>query len=309
VELAIHVEPEGAGYDALATLARVTEDAGFAVFARSDHFLPHERADATVGPTDAWITLAGLARETSRIRLSTMMVNPSFRHPGVLAVTLGQLAEMTGNRIEFGMGAGWFDLELDVFGLSMPSTPEGRYDRRAEQIEVMRAIWAASPQEPATYSGTYYSLSGNTGLGAPAGRPFPRLMLAVNDAQRTVSDAVAMADDVNVTFLDVEQTRDKLAIIDAECDRQGRDRQSLGRSVIQLVCCGRTDAEIERRSVVVGFSSAHAGGTSCAGTPQFVLERLKRFQDLGVSRAFLQIRDPADVDHVRLLGDEVLARL
>jgi alkanesulfonate monooxygenase SsuD/methylene tetrahydromethanopterin reductase-like flavin-dependent oxidoreductase (luciferase family) len=309
MELAIHVEPEGSGYDALATLARVTEDSGFSLFARSDHFLPHERPGTPAGPTDAWLTMAGLAQETSRITLSTLMVNPGFRHPSVLAVTLGQVAAMSGNRIEFGMGAGWFDHENDVFGLSMPSTPEARYDRRAEQIEVARAIWGASPEQPASYSGTYYSLKNNTGLGGPPNRPFPHLVLALTDTQRTVTDAVAMADEVNITFLEVDQTREKLAIVDAECDQQGRDRESLDRSVVLLICCGKDDAEIERRSVVLGFSGAHAGGTAIVGTPHDVREQLKAFADLGLSRAYLQIRDAADVDHVRLLGDEVLAGL
>jgi alkanesulfonate monooxygenase SsuD/methylene tetrahydromethanopterin reductase-like flavin-dependent oxidoreductase (luciferase family) len=310
VEIGIHVEPEGAGYDVLSTLARVIEDSGFSVLAMTDHYLPHERPGSPVGPTDAWLTLAGLANQTSRITLSVLMVNPNFRHPSVLAVAMGQLAAMSGNRIEFGMGAGWYDRENEAFGLSMPPTWEARYDRRIEQIEVVRAIWAATPEQPATYSGAYYSLTGNDGLGAAADGPFPRLAMALTDAPRTVTDAVAMADEANIVFLDVDQTADKLTIVDTECDQQGRERGSLDRSVSQVICCGKDDAEIERRSAVLGFSGAHeGGGTACVGTPRVVRERLKRFEDLGISRVYLQIRDATDLDQVRLLGAEVLAGL
>jgi alkanesulfonate monooxygenase SsuD/methylene tetrahydromethanopterin reductase-like flavin-dependent oxidoreductase (luciferase family) len=306
MELAIHVEPEGAPYEVLAALAELTEECGFPVFARSDHYLPHERPDAPLGPTDAWLTLAALAKQTSRITLAALMVNPGFRHPSVLAVAMGQVSAMSGGRLEFGMGAGWFEHENDVFGLTMLSTPEARYDNRAEQIAVARAIWQATPDRPATYEGAYYSLQANPGLGLSAQRPFPRLVLALTDNPRTVVDAVALADEANIVFLDVDDTQQQLKLLDAECDRQGRERDALARSVVQVICSGATDADVERRAAVVGSSSSHLGGTSCVGTPAAVVEKLQRFADLGVSRAYLQIRDASDLDHVRLLADHVL---
>ena len=124
MKFGIHLEPEGAGYDDVLQMALTAEDAGFAVFGRSDHYLPHERPSAPLGPTDAWTTLAGLARDTSRIQLAAMMTNPSFRHPAALAVMIAQTDAMSGGgRIELGLGAGWFERENEQFGFVMPAMP------------------------------------------------------------------------------------------------------------------------------------------------------------------------------------------
>ncbi|GAA4943660.1 hypothetical protein GCM10023238_06990 [Streptomyces heliomycini] len=121
MDLRIFTEPQqGATYDTLLTVAKATEDLGFDAFFRSDHYLSMGSADGLPGPTDAWITLAGLARETKRIRLGTLMTAGTFRLPGVLAIQVAQVDQMSGGRVELGLGAGWFEEEHKAYGIPFP---------------------------------------------------------------------------------------------------------------------------------------------------------------------------------------------
>ncbi len=303
MQFGIHIEPEGAGYDEIAAVAEVVEDTGFAILSRSDHYLPHERPVAPLGPTDAWTTMAGLARETSRVQLSVLMSNPSFRHPSALAVVMGQVDAMSGGRVELGLGAGWFQRELDAFGFSMPDVQEQRYVRREEQIAMLKGIWSATEEAPFSFSGDYYTAAENAGLGGESPRQFPRLVLALTDAQQTFVDAVRHADECNVPFATVEETSAQFARVDEECARQGRPPEALGRSAVVLVCAGNTDEDISRRSAVIGAGSAHVETAHFVGSPEQVREGLKPFVDLGITRMYFQVRDAADLDHIRVIGE------
>lgn len=305
MHVGIHVEPEGCGYDDLLAAAVTAEESGFDSFSRSDHYFPHERPVAPLGPTDAWLTLAALARETNRITLSTLMNNASFRHPSVLAVSLSQIYDMCGGRLELGMGAGWFEREARAFGFEMPVSGEDRLDRRAEQIAVVRGIWGATPESPFSFAGRFYSLDQNPGLGAPKTRPFPHLVLALTEVGRSYADAVAFADEANVPFQSLEATEKQLQVLDEECARQGRDPETLARSVTVLACVGNTEAEVARRAGVVGLSGSHTNTVHLVGSPKQVLDDLRRYVDLGISRMHLQVRDATDLDLIRLLGDLV----
>lgn len=305
MEFGIHIEPEGAGFDELAAVATTVEDAGFHVFSRSDHYLPHERPVAPLGPTDSWTTMAGLARETKRVQLSVLMSNPSFRHPAALAVIMSQVDDMSGGRVELGLGAGWFQRELDSFGFSMPDAQEQRYQRREEQIAVLKGIWAATESAPFNFVGDYYSIDANSGLGFEKSRRFPRLVLALTDAQQTFVDAVEHADECNAPFTTVEESAAQFRQIDEECIRLGREPESLERSVTVLICTGATDADISRRAEVIGTGSAHVETAHFVGSPSKVREGLKPFLDLGISRMYVQVRDGSDLDHIKMISDLV----
>lgn len=305
MEFGIHIEPEGAGYDEIARLAAAVEDAGFDVLSRSDHYLPHERPVAPLRPTDAWATMAGLARETVRVQLSVLMSNPSFRHPAALAVILSQVDDMSNGRIELGLGAGWFQRELDLFGFSMPDVQEERYLRRREQIAVLKGIWAATESAPFNFAGEYYSIDANTGLGSGESRRFPRLVLALTDDEQTIRDAVEHADECNAPFATAEETADQFRRVDEACARLGREAESLKRSATVLVCTGTTDADIKRRAEVIGTGTAHVETAHFVGSPAQVVEGLKPFLDLGLSRMYVQVRDSSDLDHIKMLSDLV----
>src|SRR5690606_5899250 len=139
-ELRVFTEPQqGATYDDLLAVARRAEELGYGAFFRSDHYLGMG-TDGLPGPTDAWLTLAGIARETSTIRLGTLMTSATFRFPGPLAISVAQVDQMSGGRVELGLGAGWFEAEHTAYGIPFPSTGE-RFDRFEEQLAVITGLW------------------------------------------------------------------------------------------------------------------------------------------------------------------------
>jgi alkanesulfonate monooxygenase len=141
MRLTIFTEPQqGARYADLLRVAKHTEATGFDGFFRSDHYRHMGDRDGLPGPTDAWITLAGLARETSRIRLGTLVNSATFRLPGPLAIGVAQVDEMSGGRVELGLGAGWYAEEHTAYGIPFPDV-RTRFDVLEEQLAIITGLW------------------------------------------------------------------------------------------------------------------------------------------------------------------------
>ena len=150
MDLRIFTEPQqGASYDDQLRVATTAEAAGYDAFFRSDHFLKMGVVSGEPGPTDAWLTIAGLARETSRIRLGTLVNSATFRLPGPLAVAVAQADQMSGGRVELGLGAGWFETEHAAYGIPFPGVRE-RFDLLEEQLEVITGLWRTLPGSAST---------------------------------------------------------------------------------------------------------------------------------------------------------------
>src|SRR5687767_10098442 len=169
-------EPQlGATYDDLLAVARRTEEIGLDAFFRSDHHLTM-RGDGLPGPTDAWVTLAGLARETSRIRLGTLVTSATFRLPGPLAIAVAQVDAMSGGRIELGLGSGWFEQEHTAYGIPFPPLAE-RFDRLEEQLAIITGLWSTPVGKRFSYTGTHYQLQDSPALPKPVQQPHPPIVI------------------------------------------------------------------------------------------------------------------------------------
>src|SRR3954471_14430069 len=163
VDLRIFTEPQqGATYDDLLRVARAAEDLGFSGFFRSDHYL-HMGGDGGPGPTDAWTTLAGLARETSRIRLGTLVTSATFRLPGPLAIQVAGVDQMSGGRVELGLGAGWYEAEHAAYGIPFAETRE-RFDVLEEQLAVITGLWGTGPGDRFSHAGDHYTVTDSPAL-------------------------------------------------------------------------------------------------------------------------------------------------
>ena len=138
-------------------MAQTAERLGFDGFFRSDHYLVMGRSDGLPGPTDAWITLAGLARETSTIRLGTLVTSASFRYPGPLAIAVAEVDQMSGGRVELGLGAGWYEAEHDACAIPFPSLGE-RFQRLEEQLAIVSGLWANPIGERFSFTGRHYEI-------------------------------------------------------------------------------------------------------------------------------------------------------
>jgi F420-dependent oxidoreductase-like protein len=308
VELRIFTEPQqGASYDDLLAVARTAEAAGYGAFFRSDHYLKMGDVDGLPGPTDAWITLAGLARDTSTIRLGTLMTAATFRHPGPLAISVAQVDRMSGGRVEFGFGAGWFEAEHTAYGLPFPATRE-RFERYEEQLEIITGLWNTPLGQTYDFTGKHYTLADSPALPKPVDR-IP-VLVGGTGRKRTPALAARFADEFNLPFQPVAGAVEVLARVDAACAEIGRDPAEITRSAALVVCVGRDDAEVARRAAAIGREVDELRENGLAGTPDEVVDKLGSWREqTGISRAYLQVLDLADLDHVEFIAAAVAPQL
>jgi len=309
MQVRIFTEPQqGASYDQLLAVARATEANGFDAFFRSDHLLRIGDGDGRPGPTDSWVTLGALARETSRIRLGTLVTSATFRLPGPLAIAVAQVDAMSGGRVELGIGTGWFEREHTAYGIPFPPLGE-RFDRLTEQLEIITGLWTTPEGERFSYSGRYWTLVDSPALPKPVQRPRPPVIVGGGGPTRTPRLAARFADEFNLPFASVGATAKQFGRVRAACEAQGRDPAGMVLSVAQTVCCGATEAEVARRAAAIGRDPRELRENAVAGTPDEVVVRLRAFADAGASRAYLQVLDLDDLEHLGLIATEVLPGL
>ncbi|MGC4791217.1 LLM class F420-dependent oxidoreductase [Micromonospora sp. DT178] len=309
MELRIFTEPQqGATYDDLLAVARCAEETGYGAFFRSDHYLKMGAVSGDPGPTDAWTTLAGLARDTRRIRLGTLMTAATFRLPGPLAITVAQVDQMSGGRVELGIGAGWYAEEHTAYGIPFPPLGE-RFDRLEEQLAVVTGLWATPPGGTFDFAGTYYPVSDSPALPKPVQDPRPPILLGGKGTKRTPRLAARYADEFNMPFVSVEDTAAQFARVRAACAEAGRDPGELRWSNALVLCCGRDDAEVARRAAAIGRDPDELRENGLAGTPAEVVDKIGRYAEIGSERLYLQVLDLADLDHLELVAAEVRPQL
>jgi F420-dependent oxidoreductase-like protein len=309
VDLRIFTEPQqGATYDDLLRVARATEDCGYDAFFRSDHFLSMG-GSGEPGPTDSYVTLAGLARETSRIRLGTLVTSATFRLPGPLAVAVAQVDQMSGGRVELGLGSGWFEAEHAAYGIPFPGVQE-RFDRLTEQLEIITGLWRTPPGERYSFSGRHYTVADSPALPRPVQQPHPPVIVGGKGKRRTPELAARFATEFNVPFSPVEEVVTQFGRVDDACAAAGRDPKDQVRSVAQMICVGRDDAEVARRAAALGKGVDDLNPFDLAGTVAQVVDQLGTWRErTGISRFYLQLLDLSDLDQVELIAAEVAPQL
>ncbi len=306
MDLTIFTEPQqGADYDDLLRVARCTEDAGFDGFFRSDHYRAIGPVSGEPGPTDAWSTLAALARETSRIRLGTLLSPVTFRQPGPLAIIVAQVDQMSGGRVELGLGAGWFETEHTAYGIPFPPAGE-RIDMLAEQLAVITGLWRTLPGDTFDFEGARYQLRDSPALPKPVQRPHPPVIMGGTGPRRTPALAARYAAEFNVAFRPIDVVERQFGRVRQACAEIGRDPAELRLSVAQTVCVGRDDAEVARRALAIGRDVDDLRANGLAGTPAEVVDRIGEWRErTGISRLHLQLLDLADLDHIELIAEQV----
>jgi F420-dependent oxidoreductase-like protein len=308
MRLRIFTEPQqGAGYATLRRVAQATERLGFDAFFRSDHYMSLG-GSGLPGPTDSWATLAALALETTRIRLGTLVSPVTFRLPGPLAITVAQVDQMSGGRVELGLGTGWFDAEHAAYGIPFPPLAE-RFGMLGEQLAIITGLWETPEQRTFSFRGAHYQVTDSPALPKPAQRPRPPVLVGGAGARRTPRLAAAYADEFNVGFHSVADSAAAFGRVREACAAAGRDAGSLRYSVAQTVCCGRDTAELERRAAAIGQPLSQLRAHGVAGTPAEVTDRIGQFGGIGADGIYLQVLDLDDIDHLDLIAAEVLPQV
>jgi F420-dependent oxidoreductase-like protein len=297
------MEPRhGATYAQILALAQATDRAGFDAFFRSDHLFGVDPNDPAYRPTDCWTTLAGLARDTSRIRLGSLVTAATFRRPGLLAAIVASVDEMSGGRIELGLGTGWYQREHEAFGIPFRSTRE-RFDRLEEQLEIITGLWRTEPGsgKAFSFSGRYYRVDENGTPPRPVQKPYPPIIVGGTGPKRTPSIAARYADEFNGALSD--DLRETYARFDRACEGIGRDPATARHSAVLPVACGSTPDQASRRAEVMGSEliRRHAA----IGSPSLVADRVEALRKAGADTVYFHIYDIDDLDHVALLGEEL----
>ncbi len=308
MDFRIFTEPQqGAAYQDLLAVAQRTERLGFDGFFRSDHYLKMGDVSGLPGPTDAWLTLAALARDTSRVRLGTLVTSATFRLPGPLAISVAQVDQMSGGRIELGLGAGWFGAEHDAYGIGFPPLRE-RFDRLEEQLAIISGLWATPVGEPYSFQGEHYTLTDSPALPKPVQSP-PPIIIGGQGKVRTPALAARYAAEFNVAFAPLDAVAQQYARVERACAEIDRDPASITRSVALVLCCGRTEEQFRRRAAAIGRDPDEVRAHGAAGTVDEAAAAIARYRDAGATRVYLQVLDMADLDHLDLVAEDLVPML
>ncbi|MCX5042966.1 LLM class F420-dependent oxidoreductase [Aldersonia sp. NBC_00410] len=308
MELRVFTEPQqGATYNDLLRVAVTAEELGYNAFFRSDHYLAMN-VDGLPGPTDAWITLAGLARDTSAIRLGTLVTSATFRYPGPLAVSVAQVDAMSSGRVELGIGAGWYEAEHAAYGIPFPAVSE-RFDRLEESLAVITGLWETPYGDRFDHAGKHYPITDSPALPKPAQRPRPPIIIGGMGKKRTPALAARYANEFNLPFVPLDAAREQFGRVREACAAAGRAPEELTLSNALVLCCGRNEEEIARRAASIGREVGELRENGAAGTPAEVVDKLGRYGELGATRVYLQTLDLADLEHLELVAAEVMPQV
>ena len=314
MDLRIFTEPQqGASHADLLAVARATRDTGFSAFFRSDHILVMGDGDGLPGPSDTMVSLGVLAAQVPDIRFGTLVASATFRHPSMLAIAAAQVDEISGGRLDLGLGSGWNADEHRAYGIDFGSGFGERFDRLTEQLEILTGLWATPVGQTFDHAGTHYTLAGAPGLPKPVqtvnGRPKVPIIVGGHGPKRTPALAARFADEFNVGFSPLDLVLDRFDKTRQACTAVDRDPAELVYSAALAVCCGRDDAEVRRRAAAIGRDVDAPGDGDLIGSPAQLVDTLGRWAEAGVERMYLQVLDLADLDHLELLGAQVLPAL
>ncbi|MCW2590466.1 MAG: putative F420-dependent oxidoreductase, Rv1855c family [Mycobacterium sp.] len=309
MDFRVFVEPQqGATYGDQLAVARAAEELGYSAFFRSDHYVAMS-GDGLPGPTDSWVTLGGIARETSTIRLGTMVTSATFRYPGPLAISVAQVDEMSGGRVELGLGAGWFEAEHKAYAIPFPPLGE-RFDRLSEQLDILTGLWTTPTGEKFDYEGKHYTVVDSPALPKPVQAPHPPIVIGGSGAKRTPALTAKFAAEFNIPFAPLDTVKTQYERVAAAVADAGRGADSLKYSAAFVACAGRDDADVTRRAEAIGRDVDELRSNSpLAGTAAEIVDHLGPFAEAGVQRVYLQLLDMRDLDHLAFFASEVIPQL
>lgn len=308
VDFRVFVEPQqGATYSDQLAVARAAEALGYSAFFRSDHYLAMS-GDGLPGPTDSWVTLAGIARETSTIRLGTMVTSATFRYPGPLAISVAQVDEMSGGRVELGLGAGWFEEEHQAYAIPFPPLGE-RFDRLEEQLRILTGMWKTPVGQNFDFSGKHYTVVDSPALPKPTQSDLP-IIIGGQGAKRTPALAAEFASEFNVPFVPLDTLKTQFTRVADAVAAAGRSTDSMTYSAAFVLCAGSDEAQIAARAAAINREVEELRSNSpLVGTPAEIVDKLGPFREAGVQRVYLQMLDQSDLDHLELFAGEVIRQL
>jgi len=306
MDFRLFVEPQnGATFHDQLRAAQLAEETGFDGFFRSDHFLAIGIDDGAPGPTDSWVTLGAIALATSRLRLGTLVSSATFRHPSLTAIQVAQVDQMSGGRVDFGLGTGWFEAEHVAYGFPFPARRFGPFQ---EQLEIITGLWSTPVGQTFSYAGEHYTLTDSPALPKPAQARIP-IIIGGSGATKTPQIAARFADEFNAFRAANEVIAERIARVRDAAAAAGRDPGSITFSLAGTTAIARDEADLARRAADAGSTPERLRAHGFAGTPAEVVDTLGALAELGIDRFYFQVMRMQDLDHIEFIGSEVLPRL
>lgn len=314
MDLRIFTEPQqGASHADLLAAAKATRSAGFSGFFRSDHILAMG-VEGRPGPSETMVSLAALAAQVPDIRFGSLVNSATFRHPSMLAIAAATIDDISGGRLDLGLGSGWYAEEHRAYGIGFGDSFGDRFDRLTEQLEIITGLWATPIGDEFSYHGSHFTLDSAPALPKPvqrnaSGAPAIPLILGGGGPRRTPALAAQYASDFNVGFRDLEFTLAQHDRVRRACEEIGRDPGEVVYSAALAVCCAEDDAGLAERARRMDRNLDELRRDGLAGTPDEVLTKLADYAAGGVQRFYLQVLDVTDLDHIAYLGENVRANI
>jgi alkanesulfonate monooxygenase SsuD/methylene tetrahydromethanopterin reductase-like flavin-dependent oxidoreductase (luciferase family) len=221
---------------------------------------------------------------------------------------VAEVDAMSEGRVELGLGAGWYEDEHKMYGIGFPAVGE-RFDRLEEQLAIITGLWETPVGDLFQFSGKHYRLEPGPALPKPVQQPRPPVIVGGHGPRRTPALAARFADEFNVAFSSIDVVERQYRLVDDACRAIGRDPGSVRRSAALVLCCGSDEHDVNRRAANIGRAPDELRQNGAAGTPSEVVAKLRAYGAIGASTVYLQVLDLADLDHIRLVADEVLPAL
>lgn len=311
VRFGIQIEPQfGFSYDDIRQIAQEAETSGFHSLWCSDHFFLHDEAEE-LNCLECWTTLSALARETTTLRLGPLVSCNSYRYPSLLAKISASFDHLSGGRLEFGLGAGWKEIEYNAYGIPFPS-PGERVSKLDEALHVIKAMWT---EDKANYEGEHYQIKDAFCAPKPTQKPHPPVWVG-GGKPRVLDIAARHADGVNFPFPTPEQYRENLKELETACKRHGRDPNTIQKSHFAQMMIAETESDVEtllndvagqRGATVEKLKESLKSGF--VGTPEQCLEQIKTYTNLGVSQFMLVFPYQRELELLRLVAKHVIPAL
>ena len=307
MKLGVMIEgQEGVGWQEWKDITQWTEELGFESLWRSDHFFSFGPEKDKLDALETFVSLAYTASHTSRIRFGPLVLSMTFRHPAITARMAAAVDQLSGGRFILGLGAGWNVPEHEAFGIDLPP-PRRRLDALEEGARVIRALF---DEEPATFEGRHFRVREAHVNPKPAQRPLP-LLIGGNGEKRTLRVVARLADEWNCVSLSLDAYRQKVAALEAHCEREGRDPETIERSMMCQYLTSRNESEVrrlaeERESRLRARGRPSGSGGTLIGTPPQIVEQIKALEAEGLSRIMLQHTTPPGREALELLAEEIL---
>ncbi|GHO80363.1 LLM class F420-dependent oxidoreductase [Ktedonobacter sp. SOSP1-85] len=287
-------------YETMTNVAKAADETGFEAVWMVDHFhtVPTPTQEVTF---ESWMSLAAIARDTKRVRIGQIVTCNSYRNPALLAKMASTLDVLSHGRLNFGIGAGWYEHEYKAYGYPYPDAPE-RLRMLREALQVIHAMWE---QEEAHFEGKFYQVRGAINQPKGVQKPHPPILVGGGGEKVTLKLVAQYGDACNVSG-ELPTIKHKLGVLKQHCETVGRDYSSIYNTTGSF--CSIADTDEEALALVPEKSRGNLRDTSLVGSPETIRQRIAALEELGIHEIIIDFPSATDLTTLHRFAQEFIAK-